>query len=155
MAQWTSPLKTLPRPWPHWYLAPACGMIEVTMVLLLLLWWCWWWRWCQLLLVYWDPKVVASLAEQQLDQARPTFKWDLLAVTFGYNHMDVLELCTAHRQPRSRDSACVIVTHPVHARSPWRGSWQCDSWTETPSDCCCRDHSSCEGFAWCARSIQD
>ena len=60
-------------------------------------WCCCWWKWCQLLAS--DPKVATSLPEQQLDRACPTFIWDLRAVTVGYNHMDVLELCPAHGQP--------------------------------------------------------
>ena len=31
--------------------------------------------------------------------ARPAFKWDLLAVTISYNHVDVLELYPVQRQP--------------------------------------------------------
>ena len=37
-----------------------------------------------------DPKVAASLPEQQLDWACPAFKWNLLAMTICYNHVDVL-----------------------------------------------------------------
>ena len=61
MPEQNSPLKMLPKPWPHWYLAPVYGMIEATMEV--------------------------------------TFKSDILALTIGYNHMELLELCPAHGQP--------------------------------------------------------
>ena len=91
-----------------------------------------------------EPKVTAFPSEQKLDCTRPTFKWNPLAMTVHYNHVDVLELCPAHgqpiqslrfvvhnltvatfcghgaqcRQPKSRDSAHISITRPMQSFRP-------------------------------------
>ena len=78
MAEWNSPLKMLTRPWPRRYQELVYDVMKATMMMMMMS------------AFFSDPKVAASLPEQQLDWACPAFKWNLLAMTICYNHMDVL-----------------------------------------------------------------
>ena len=58
------------------------GVMEATMMMMMMM----------MSAFFSDPKVAASLSEQQLDWACPAFKWNLLAMTICYNHVDALTL---------------------------------------------------------------